>query len=172
MEKHNIITRRGSSASEWWESSPRDTSHFKLVTALRIWQHTLVICATLHNTCCTMHCTLMLHTMLAAIYIWQHTLVISITLLSTSCTPYNANCTDALHTDVAQSTQCFTVIVIVMADVVVVVVYFLRHWLTSSSFQRCVICGVWLCSGMIWRVFIENVEVMTDKWTDLQNFHL
>ena len=38
-----------------------------------------------------------------------------------------AQSTDALHTDVAQCTQCFTVIVIVIADVVEVVVYFLRH---------------------------------------------
>ena len=123
MEKHNIITRRGSSASEWWESSPRDTSHFKMVTALRIWQHTLVICATLHNTCCTMHCTLMLHTMLAAIYIWQHTLVICITLLSTSCTPYSANYTK--HRCTAQG--CCTVHTVLYC-------HCHRHgWCSSSS---------------------------------------
>ena len=38
----------------------------------------------------------------------------------------------------------------------------------SSSFQWCIICGVWHDSGMIWRPYVGNVEVMTDRQTDRQ----
>ena len=48
--------------------------------------------------------------------------------------------------------------------------------LMSSSFQWCIICGVWRDSGMIWRPYIGNVKVMTepqtDKQTNRQNFNL
>ena len=47
---------------------------------------------------------------------------------------------------------------------VFVIVFLVSAWTVGfSSFRRCMICGVWHDSGMIWRPYIGNVEVMTDN---------
>ena len=52
---------------------------------------------------------------------------------------------------------------------VFVIVFLVSAWTVGfSSFRRCMICGVWHDSGMIWRPYIGNVEVMTDRQTDKQ----